>query len=468
MKKTQSLEEKHVLFGEAPVFKALMTLAVPTVLSQLVTMIYNLADTFFVGKSNDPVKVAAVSASYVLLFFMNAFANLFGIGGGSLVSRLLGKRQETEARRTSAFSFYGSAILGVLYILAVLIFEDELLYFLGASGNTIGYCREYTKYVVFFGGLPTVVGLTLSHLLRNEGRAGEASFGLAMGGVLNMLLDPLFMFVLLPAGQEVKGAAVATALSNTVTLFYFIIVILRSGDKTVLSLRPDEGMPEKENIKSVFAVGFPSMIASGMASFSNMFLTHLMSAYGDVYVAAAGIVKKIDMLPMNTGMGLCQGMIPLVAYNYAAGNYKRMKQFMHAARYTGMGFALLCVVAFECFAEQIAGVFINEPQTIALAARFLRIAVIATPTTVVSFQLNYSFQAIGHGKESLLIAVSRQGLIHVPLMILFNRLLGADGIIGSQIASDALTLIFGFLLWHFFVEPALEAKENALAETSAS
>ena len=461
MKKTQTLEEKHILFGETPVFKALMTLAVPTVLSQLVTMIYNLADTFFVGKSNDPLKVAAVSASYVLLFFMNAFANLFGIGGGSLVSRMLGRREEDKARRTAAFSFYGSVLLSLLYILVVFLFEDKLLFFLGASENTIGYCREYTKYVVFYGGVPTVVGLTLSHLIRNEGRAGEASFGLAMGGILNMLLDPLLMFVLLPAGQEVRGAALATALSNTVSMIYFIMIILANREKTVLSLRPDEGLPEKEDIRSVFSVGLPSMIASGMAAFSNMCLTHFMSAYGDTYLAAAGIVKKIDMLPMNTGMGLCQGMMPLVAYNYAAGNYKRMKQFMHAARYTAMGFALLCVVTFEIFAGQLSGFFIQEPETRMLAARLLRIAVIATPTTVASFQLNYTFQAIGHGKESLLIAISRQGLIHIPLIILFDRLLGANGIMLSQLASDALTLVIGYVLWHFYVERSLEAKERS-------
>ena len=465
MKKPQTLEEKHYLFGEAPVFKALMTLAVPTVLSQLVTMIYNLADTFFVGKSNDPLKVAAVSCSYVLLFFMNAISNLFGTGGGSLISRLLGKRREDEARRTSAFSFYGSAVFGVLYILIVFLLEDKLLYFLGASVNTIEYCRVYTKYVVFLGGLPTVVSLTLSHLLRNEGRAGEASFGLAFGGILNMLLDPLFMFVILPKGEEVQGAAIATALSNICVLVYFIRIILKNRGETVLSLRPNEGMPEKASIKSIFYVGLPSMMAAGLASFANMYLTHLASAYGDLCVAASGIVKKIDMLPMNTGMGLCQGMVPLVAYNYASGNYKRMKQFMNAARFTAIGFAALCVLFFEIFAEQIAGVFIQDSETVALAARLLRFAVIATPTTVTSFQLNYSFQATGHGGESLLLSVCKQGIFHIPLMILFSRFMAADGLMLSQVASDILTVTIGFTLWHFRVDKKIEAEAAAAGES---
>lgn len=455
MKKAQSLEEKHILFAETPVFKALMTLAVPTVLSQIVTMIYNLADTYFVGMSNDPLKVAAVSSAYVLLFFMNAFSNLFGIGGGSLISRLLGQRREEEARRVSSFSFYGSILLGALYLLTVFAFEDPLLYFLGASENTIEYCREYTKYVVFYGGLPTVVSLTLSHLLRNEGRAREASAGLAAGGILNMLLDPLFMFRLLPAGHEVQGAAIATALSNTAVLVYFVAIILKNRASTVLSLGFKEGVPERENVKSIFAIGLPSTIATGLAATSNMFLTHLASGFDDVHVAAAGIVKKIDMLPMNTGMGLCQGMIPLVAYNYAAGNYKRMKQVMNAARWTAIGFAAVCIVLFEIFAEPLTGFFIGDEQTVSLAAHFLRIAVISTPLTVTCFQLNYSFQAIGHGKETLLISVSRQGLIHIPLLVLFVGKFGADALMGTQIVSDILTMCIGFTLWHFRIEKKL-------------
>ena len=472
MKKPQTLEEKYYLFGEAPVFRALMTLAIPTVLSQLVTMIYNMADTFFVGKSNDPLKVAAVSSTYVVLFFMNAIANLFGIGGGSLISRLLGQRREDEARRVSAFSFVGSVVFGALYIGIVMLFEDAILYFLGATGNTIGFCREYVKYVVLFGGLPTVVSLTLSHLLRNEGRANEASFGLAFGGILNMLLDPLFMFVILPKGQEVQGAAVATALSNTCSLVYFLYVVRKNRAESVLSLRPNEGMPERASIRSVFAVGLPSMIATGMAAFSNMYMTHLAKACGattgvvgdeDVYVAAVGLVKKVDMLPMNTGMGLCQGMIPLVAYNYASGNYKRMKQFMRAARYTGIAFALLCVASFEIFSEPIMRFFIDEGRTVSLAARLLRFAVIATPTTVTAFQLNYSFQAIGHGMESLLFAIFRQGLFNIPLMILFSRFWSADGIMIAQFVSDIFTLILSFALWHYRVEKKLPKPDAAQA-----
>ena len=449
--------QKHYLFGEMPVLKALLTLAVPTILSQIVTMIYNLADTYFVGRSNDPLKVAAVSAAYVLLFFMNAFSNLFGIGGGSLISRLLGMHKEEEAKKAAAFSFWGSAALGVVYILAVLLFEKPLLYFLGASESTYAYCREYVRWVVLFGGVPTVVSLTLAHLLRNEGHASTASAGLTAGGLLNMVLDPLFMFVLLPEGQEVTGAAAATFISNVFVLVFFLFSIRRMKENTVISLSLRTGLPEKKNIREIFGIGFPSTVATGLAAFSNMFVTHTCAAteLGDYCVAAAGIVKKIDMLPMNTGMGLCQGMIPLVAYNYAAKNYDRMKKAMKTARGIGILFALVCVVCYELFAEPITGLFIQEAQTAALSARLLRLAVLATPTTITSFQLNYSFQATAHGKETMLLSVARQGVFHIPLIALFASLWGAEGIMLAQLASDALTLSLGFTLWHYRVEKKL-------------
>ena len=453
---------KEELFARMSVPRALMKLAVPTVISQLVTMVYNLADTYFVGRSGDPLMVAAVSACYVLLFFMNAMANLFGIGGGSQISRMLGEKDARGAARTAMFSVYGSLLISAVYVLICTVFATPILDFLGASEATMDYCREYAFYVVTLGGVPTVVSLTLSHLLRNEGYATEASFGLGLGGVLNMLLDPLFIFVLVPAGQQVKGAAIATMLSNCVTLIYFVVCVLRLRDKTVITFNPGVGLPDQKHIKKIFAIGLPSALASGLAATSNMVLTHIAEGFGDICVAAAGIVKKIDMLPMNTGMGLCQGMIPLVAYNYAAGNFKRMRAAMRTARYTGIAFAAVCIVCFEIWAEPLVRFFLDEPETVALGARLLRIAVLATPLTITCFQLNYAFQAVGRGTETLLFSISRQGIVHIPLLFLMAELMGSDGLMASQIVSDIVTLLLGFLLWHFRVEKELRLKENAL------
>ena len=313
------------LFEKTPVPRALAALAVPSIISQLITMVYNIADTIFIGMANDPSKTAAASLSFVLVFAMNCFGNLFGVGGGSLISRLLGEKKDSDAAQVASFSFWGSILLSAIYSLLVLAFIEPLMRLLGATDSSVGYAIDYAFYVIVLGAVPATASLTLANLLRSEGRASYASFGLGMGGILNIILDPLFMFVILEPGNEVKGAAIATMLSNVVVLIYFLCVFLYLTNKTVLSISPKICIPEKKYVYSVFAVGFPSALSSLFACISNLIINNLASSYstlyGDVPVAAIGIAKKIDMLPMNVSMGLCQGMMPLVAYNYSAGNY---------------------------------------------------------------------------------------------------------------------------------------------------
>lgn len=441
------MNENQNIFESMPVPKALMSLAVPTILSQLVTMIYNLADTYFIGQTGNPLMVAAVSLTYTLFFAMNALSNLFGVGGGSLISRLLGEGKPEDAKRVSSFSFYATIMEALLYSLACLIYMDPMLRFLGASDNTIGFGREYVLLVVVIGGIPTTLGMTMAHLLRSEGYAKQASFGLAFGGILNILLDPLFMFVILPDGMEVVGAAVATMLSNVVALVYFFIIFARLPSNTVLSINPRDILPNKKYIGPIFSVGFPSAIGSFLACVSNMTINHLVSGYGDIPVAAFGIVKKIDMLPMNVGMGLCQGMMPLIAYNYAAKNYKRMKSVGNFARFCGISFAALCIVVFEALSGELIHLFINDAKTIKLGADFLRIACLATPFMITNFQMSYTFQAMGKGAESLILSSCRQGIINIPLLIAMNIWFGMYGVIWTQLLADGITLAISFGLY---------------------
>lgn len=190
--------DKAELFERMPVGKALLTMAIPTIISQLITMIYNLADTFFIGMSNDPYKVAAAGVVGVLYFMLNGLANLFGVGGGSLLSRLLGEKREIDAKKVCAFSIYGSIAVAAVYSLICLLFTEPLAKLLGASENTLPYASSYLFWVLVVGGIPSTLGLTMSHLLRSAGYAKESSIGLAIGGISNIALDPLFMFVILP------------------------------------------------------------------------------------------------------------------------------------------------------------------------------------------------------------------------------------------------------------------------------
>ena len=453
--------DKTALFETVPVGKALLTMAIPTVISQLITMIYNLADTFFIGITNDPYKVAAASVVSILFFVLTALSNLFGVGGGSLMSRLLGERREGDAKRVGAFSVYGSLAIAVVYSLICLLFTEPLARLLGASDNTIGYASSYLFWVVVVGGVPSTVGMTMSFLLRSAGYSKESGIGLAMGGIANILLDPLFMFVILPAGNEVTGAALATLLSNLISLAYFCTVYYRLRGKTVLSLSPKCVRIEKRLILSILVIGLPSALTGMLANLSHIIRNNLTSGYGDIELAAYGIVQKADMLPLNIGMGLCQGMMPLVAYNYAAKNYPRMKSFTRAAQISGMIIAAACIVLFEIFAPQIIWLFIKDEATISFGTVFIRIACLATPFMISNFQKIYCLQAMGKGKESLILGIFRQGLFAIPIVFLMNHLCGIYGIVSSQLISDGITFLFSTLIYRSVYRKLVKEKETA-------
>ena len=439
--------DKTALFETMPVGKALLTMAIPTIVSQLITMVYNIADTFFIGMSNDPYKVAAASIVGVLFFMLNSLSNLFGVGGGSLLSRLLGQKREEDAKRVGVFSVYGSLAIAALYSLVCLLFTRPLARLLGASDNTIDYAASYLFWVVVVGGIPSTLGLTMSHLLRSAGYSKESGTGLAIGGISNILLDPLFMFVLLPEGNEVTGAAVATLLSNVITLVYFLLVYRRLRGKTVLSISPRYIRLEKPLISGILSIGLPSALTALLANTTSIIKNNLTSGYGDIEMAAYGIVIKADMLPLNIGMGLCQGMMPLVAYNYAARNYPRMRSFTRAAQVAGMSTACVFIVLFEIFAPQIIWAFIRDEATIAYGTNFLRIACLATPFMISNFQKIYCLQAMGKGKESLLLGVCRQGVLAIPILLILNRWIGLYGVVSAQLLSDGITFVFATVIY---------------------
>jgi len=443
------LKEKYTkteLFEKMPVGKALLTMAIPTIISQLITMIYNLADTFFIGLSEDPYKVAAASVVGVLFFMLSALSNLFGVGGGSLLSRLLGEKREDDARRVGAFSIYGSLVIAAVYSFVCLLFTEPLARLLGASDNTIGYASSYLFWVVVVGAIPSTVGMTMSHLLRSAGYSKESGFGLALGGISNIILDPLFMFVILPPGNEVTGAAMATLLSNIITLGYFIFIYTRLKG-TVLTMSPRETKIGRTLIGGIFSIGLPSALTTLLANITSIVKNNLTANYGDVELAAYGIVMKADMLPLNIGMGLCQGMMPLVAYNYAAKNYPRMRAFTRAAQIAGMATACVFIVLYQLLARQIIWLFIRDEATIAYGTDFLRIACLATPFMISNFQKSFCLQAMGKGKESLLLGVCRQGLFAIPILLILNHFVGLYGVVAAQLLSDSLTFIIATLIY---------------------
>ncbi len=464
----QSVQNRE-LFETVPVPKALLTLALPTIASQLITMVYNLSDTFFIGLTEDPYKVAASSLSFSMFFFIHAFAALWSVGGSTLVSRLLGRRKLDDARTVCTLSLCGAGLLTLLYCLVCLIFMEPLLRMMGASDNTIGYSCDYTLWATVIGGIPSCLNIVLANMLRSEGHAKKAAFGLGLGSVLNIALDPLLMFVILPKGLEITGASVATMLSNYVSMAYFAVAFRRlRGTDSVLTFELRALPHGMKHLREILAVGVPSSLMAALSSVAAILVNILIARYGDIPLAALGIVKKIDMLPMNIASGFGMSMVPLVAYNYAAGNYRRMNETIRFSRRCCVVFAVVCIALFELFPQLMVGIFIREPDTLAVGTPLLRICCLAIPLMLVTFNANYCFQAMGMGKQTLLLSISRQGLICIPLMFLFRALFGMYGIVAAQPAADLITMCVALLMYRRLQQQLRAEQEHAAQRDGAT
>ena len=430
------------LFETIPVPKAVAALAVPTIISQIVTIIYNLADTFFIGQMRNPFMVAAVTQVYPWFNLTAALGNLFGIGGSSLISRMLGMENHADIKHVSAFSVYGGAAAAICFSSVTYFARIPILTFLGASAETIRYAEQYLIWVVVLGGLPAMLGMTLAHLLRSEGHAKQASMGMMFGGLLNVVLDPIFIFAL---NMGVSGAAAATALSNTASVIFFLLTYRRLKGQTAVSLHPRYFTVRF--VRPVCSVGIASAMSTALASASNMVIVKLAAGYGDIPVAAYGIVKKLDMFPLGVAMGLCQGFMPLVSYNYAAHNYKRMQDVSTFSWKTAMLVSFCFVLCFTTLAPQLLRLFIPEAQTSELGASFLRAACLAVPLTSVNGLICYTLQAMGKGLQSAVLTACRQGLVNIPLLLVMDSVIGMYGMVWTQLLTELLMLPASLLMY---------------------
>lgn len=440
----QNHSRKH-LFESMPVAHAVAQMALPAIFSQIIILIYNMADTFYLGQVNNPYMVAGASLILPVFNISASLSGLAGVGGGALISRLLGENREDEAKKASSFSMLLGMSGALLFSLLMLLMMNPLLHLLGASENTLHYARQYALCVIVLGSVPTVLSNVMANLLRSTGESRRAGFGIAMGGCINILMDPLFMFVLLPDGYEVLGVGAATLLSNCIACGYFLVIILKNKKSSVI--RFGLSMPEKKSMLSVFSVGIPSAVATLLFDIDYIVLDKLMAGYGDIALASIGIVLKAERLPLNVGIGLCQGMMPIVAYNYASGNRKRMQDTIRFSLQAGLIVGALSIAMYELLAPSIMSLFIRDAQTMRLGSDFLRIRCLATPLMFSSFFTVYVFQGLGRGRISLFLGVMRWLAFNIPMLFILNALMGMYGLVWSQLISDILTVTLSFFVY---------------------
>lgn len=326
------------------------------------------------------------------------------------------------------------------------VFSRPLLLLIGGDTDTIDYAVTYVFWTIVVGGIPTIVGPACGHLIRAMGHPKTASFGMILGCVLNIILDPLFMFVLLPPGNEEAGAAMATALSNTIGLIYFGIYLYTHQKNTL-----DRQNKERQNttgrlLGEIVKGGIPGFCMVALAMVSNCFLNSMISTLGSAAVAGLGIVRKIDQLAYAVNQGVTQGMLPLVAYCYSSGRRKRMWSAVGISTAISEGFSLLCTAVSFIFSTQLIWIFIRDPETIRYGAEFLRILCLAVPIYTLTFVIIAVFQAAGRGVEPFILSVLHKGSLDIILLFVLRQMVGTEHILWATIVSESAALIAGAVM----------------------
>ena len=333
---------------------------------------------------------------------------------------------------------------------------------MGASDQTLEPTRGYVFWVMLVGGLPTEASLLLAHLLRGEGSAKEASFGMMLGGVLNMILDPIFIFLL---NMGVAGAGAATMLSNVACLLYYLGTLWKGRGETVVTLRP--GAFAWRSAREILLVGLPAAAVIALGSSANIILTRGLAQYSDLAVASFGVTQKFGTITMNIAIGLTQGIMPLIGYNYAAGNFERVKAVCRCSFAILFGFVAVFLTVYQLIPGLLMKLFVSDGATVALGAKFLRRWSLCVPGMTFVFLFNAIFQAMGRWKRSLGLSVLRQGVIFIPAMLILGRAMGMYGLIWAQPLADTIALCVGVLLYRLVVrefDRDLQDSEAEIAE----
>lgn len=458
--------EKTILFEQMPIPKAVMKLAIPTVLSSLVMVLYNLADTYFVGMLNDPIQNAAVTLAAPVLLAFNAVNNLFGVGSSSMMSRALGRKDYDTVRKSSSFGFYCALFSGILLSLCCTVLRQPLLGILGANANTMDATEGYLIWTVTFGAAPAILNVVMAYMVRSEGASLHASIGTMSGCLLNIILDPIFI---LPWGLNMgaAGAGLATFLSNCVACLYFFVLLYKRRKNTYVCIQPKNFGFKKMIVLGVCGVGIPASIQNLLNVTGMTILNNFTSSFGADAVAAMGISQKINMVPMQIAMGFSQGIMPLVSYSYACGNHKRMKEAIFFTMKTLLPILALVSLGYYVGAGALTKSFMNNPDIIAYGTRFLRGFCLGIPFLCMDFIAVGVFQAVGMGRSALAFAILRKILLEIPALYILNYLFPLYGLAYAQFTAELILAIAAiYMLTRIFMK--MQKQDAALQAAAAS
>lgn len=430
--------DKAELFETSPIPVAVTKLCIPTVLASLVMVLYNLADTFFVGELDSAVQNAGVTLVAPILLAFNAVNNLFGVGTSSKMSRALGSKDYDTVYRSSAFGFYSALFFSIVMAIGCTLFKAPLMRLLGADDQTWQTTSDYFFWTVTCGAVPAIMNVVISYLVRAEGEALHASVGMMSGCILNIILDPVFI---LPWGLDMgaAGAGLATFVSNCFACVYFLVILYLKRSTTYVCINPKKFSFRREIALDICVVGIPASIQNLLNVTGMTILNNFTAAYNSAAaVAAMGISHKISLVPMYCTMGLSQGIMPLISYNYASGNIKRMKQSISFTTKISMGVIVMLAALLYFGSGTVTAVFLNEPEVVGYGTRFLRGMSLALPFLCFDFVAVAVFQACGMGGKSLVFAILRKLVLEIPALFVLDKLYPLYGLAYAQLASEVV------------------------------
>ena len=427
-------EQKFRQMTQEPVEGLICRLAVPCIISMLVTSFYNMADTFFVGMLKSNAATGAVGVVFSMMAIIQAVGFFFGQGSGNYISRCLGEKRYDEASQMAATGFFSALGTGAVICVTGLIFLDDLAYLLGSTPTILPYTRDYLR-VILLGAPWMTASLVLNNQLRFQGGATYAMVGITTGAILNIILDPIMIFWM---DLGVAGAGWATIISQFVSFYLLLLGCSKGGN---ISIHIKNVRLNLTNLKWIFRGGLPSLSRQSLASLATICLNHAAGPYGDAAIAAMGVVQRVMMFGASTMLGFGQGFQPVCGFNYGARLYSRVKQgFWFCVKISTLALAAIGALGYF-FAPQLISIFRDDPDVITFGAAALQFQCLTFPVQGWIVMSNMMEQSMGRTIPATFLSVARQGLFFIPAVLVLPLFLDAAGIQMAQSAADVLTVL---------------------------
>jgi putative MATE family efflux protein len=422
----------------APIPRLIFSLAVPSIISMLITSFYNTADTYFVGKINTEA-TAAVGINFAVMSIIQALGFFFGQGGGNYISRLLGAQRNEEASTVASTAFFLAFFAGCIVAVFGCLFSSQLAVFMGSTPTILPYAKSYMS-IILLGAPVMMAALVMNNQLRFQGSAAYGMVGIVSGGMLNVILDPVLMFIF---GMGIAGAAWATIISQAVSLGILLYMSHKGGN---LTIHWNKFSPSVERVKEIIAGGAPSLFRQGFGSVGTIVLNVAAGAFGDAAIAAMSIVTRLSFFAGAAMVGFGQGYQPVCGFNYGARIFKRVREGFKFSLEAMFGFTLLISILGNIYADGIIQVFRDDPAVIEIGTWGLKAQTFTFALTSLVVITNMTLQTTRNTRGAIVVAAARRGLFLIPALLVLPRFYGLHGLVWCQPVSDICAFITSFIL----------------------